>query len=229
MTRIFDLIVASVVLIGSASATLYFHQEVLRDRLAQSTTLDFTLPSGVNSFDILSENRCVGSVNLEITKDRATVLTSNAKINVKVGSTISELLLKVVAEFNPLGQLVLSRTDVSFNEIVLTIHSRYARPIKLNFHASGPTFDKTFATDVSGPLLLEQIHPQAFAVNYVGIASDNFSFLQGPLNGIRRELMLEVSPSGVSNSNCAPSKITNLDLTSLVSRYRGLLPFAENF
>lgn len=219
--RYLDAITATITAIAGLSATFFSYIEIVKIEKPTSTYLEDHLRIGQHSYDIISNDKCIGSTTVRLDHNKATFLKSKGELRAEVNKIPIDVEISIDSYFNPLGQLSESIVKVEGNNILFTLATREINPILIQFATAKTGKDYNFNTKVSGPVSIYEFEPGKMRIEYEGAAKLNSKQLTSPLDFIKNSYKLDVVPQS-EESICTTGSKDRIDLS-------GILQLAQNF
>jgi hypothetical protein len=221
--RYLDVIIAAlIVMLGSGGAVICYQKINEQQAPAQMLFTDILHP-GEGHYDLVSQNKCVGSFNLTMVHDDITVLNGTMLLRTAGLPDLQEITLSLAANFNPLGQLVDSTTRMIASRIEFIAETKGTNPLQVTVKSKGLGKELNFASKIPGPLNLRENADGQFRLEYYG-SKLNAAFMHAPLHFVNHDLRFEIRPHGVVDCGEGKDRFDLRRLIHLAEKIQNFLP-----
>lgn len=154
------------------------------------------LELGASTYQIMSNNQCVGRIQTEFVHQKTYELQSKGELDADYNGASHQSLFGAQASFNPLGQLTAARLSLKNDEFSVLIDTHDVNPItmELQFSMGGKSFSRS--AHLPGPISLKRSGDAASAEVFqlthehslLSSLSQGRELSQGLLNGLKLEI-----------------------------------------
>lgn len=174
-----DLVKAAIILFCSLIVSGFSYQKILQLEEPDFTVFNVDQPTA--KYALLSHEKCVGTLETTLTRERSSTWISRGVIRASIGGKGFEANVNLDGTFNPLGQLQYSSFKLSALGTTITATTKGVAPLVATLSAtlSGGSLSREIA--LPGPITLEGDneharlrYPQAsgFSRNYTNLISN---------------------------------------------------------
>ena len=196
----------------SACITVYSYA-LIRQAEEQKIVLLSKLKVGENNYQLIADEKCFGILSVSLSTEDASNTEVNAKLDfgLRMNGKSRRSTNTLSAQFNPLGQLALSRLNISSPGISGTASSEGVRPIELRYTMRVGEKDLSDTFSISGPIEIEKIKDH-YQISMPTRKSSGTQFTTEAISGLLPEF--QVAPQSSIDPSCTSNE-TGLDLQRL--------------
>lgn len=160
-----DISIALLLLLSSAIFTTYAYLHILS--LKSDSTLSLgVIADGVSRFNVVSDGKCVGYIEVLQEHEETLRLRGEGKLRVVWQGGVNQLTFSAETFFNPLGQLVRSAMEVSMGDAGFLVSTADVHPIQTTVSVRGPGPRIEQKLQLPGPVVLKKNKNSEYGIDY---------------------------------------------------------------
>lgn len=221
----------------SALAVIYASRQIVTNRVSGGFAVE-QLAIGSSSFAIMQskaarnpgaggsedpEVSCVGIVNILVEDEELLRFRMEATLAMAYGGVPQSLRIISDMFFNPLGQLIRSRSQFTLGGLRAELSTQDVHPVRVEISAGSSGTMSRYAYRIPGPILVRANKPTGYVFEYPQLQSAGPVPLPDAFGDLASETKLALEPL-VDTSECDESKRSSIDLSAAASRVRRLIP-----
>lgn len=209
------ILLAAIIFLVSASATVFAYARIIEIEQPVFVFLSDYLSVGKREFIFKAEGACIGSVTVDIWREKATTIKTSGILRANLNSKEIDVKIESQSYFNPLGQMTDSSAQLSGPNFKASAITKEIHPIKVTLALNAAGKDLSFSKELPGPVQVGEFSPGKLHLEYRQAAPVQPIALDGPVSFVKSEYNLSIEPADEAKP-C--NKNSRIDLSRLVKK-----------
>ena len=211
----FDTILSGALFLIFAGLSAYAYAAILKVE-APSHVFMRAIGEGERKFKVMHDSSCVGEISTNLERGENTFVRSRAEVNAAYGRMKTTAKVSALLQFNPLGQLLESSSEITARDTHIIIKTKDINPIRFQISATLATRNYEFNLNAPGPVLLKKSGANSYQIEYSQFRAGDGSLLKGVGSNLLTHAKLGIVDTVDAAPECAPAQRAYLDLASLM-------------
>lgn len=211
-----------------AGLSAYAYANILKAE-APSHVFMRAIVEGEKKFRIMHGASCIGEISTNLTRGENTFLHSVAEANASYGRMHTTARINALLQFNPLGQLLESSSEITAQDTHIVVKTKDINPIRFQISATLGARHFDFTLTAPGPALLKKAGADSYQVEYSQFRAGDGSLLKGVGSNLLSQADLTIAETGELETSCPPAQRTYLDVAALLLRANINADALQNF
>ncbi len=209
------IILAAIIFLASVSATVFAYARILEIERPAFVFLDDYLSVGRREFLFKSEGSCIGSISVDIWREKATTIKTTGVLRATLNSKNIDIKIESQSYFNPLGQMTDSTTRLTGPNFMASAITKEIHPIKVTLALNAAGKDLSLNKELPGPIQVAESTPGKLHLEYSQVAPVQPIAFNGPVEFVKSEYNLAIEPASDSNTCNSSGRI---DLSRMIKK-----------
>lgn len=173
------------------------------------------IKEGTRKFFIIHAGRCIGEFSTTFSKNENTIVKSVGDANAVYGKLRTSARVGMIAQFNPLGQMLESNVEISAEDSRISARAREINPLRIHIQATSGQRNFEYDFTAPGPVLIKGVGGGVYEIQYSGMRAGNRNYFQTIGAGLLGGLDLKLQDAEESGITCSASERGFLDIAAL--------------
>lgn len=213
----FDTAASAILFLVFGGLSAYAYAAILKTE-APSHVFMHSIAEGAKHFHVQHGTSCVGKISTTLSKGENTFVHSVAEVNAEYGRTKTTATINALYQFNPLGQLSESSSDIVARDTRINIKTKDINPMRIQISADLNNKHYDFTLSAPGPVILKKSGAGLYQIEYSQFRAGDGSLLKGFGTNLLSQTALSIVDAEPADTSCEQERRGYLDVAALILR-----------